>query len=283
MRRRLRSNAAQLHGLNAGPGPRIDFLKAACGRRPKSFDGKPKATVFPRSLVWRCPLTVESRVLRPTRVGNTRMPDQQHPLATREPVAEVRLLGRVPFEAFLTLQSRLVYEAGGLAEPRIVVLLCEHPDLITVGRAGSRGHIRFTNDQLQARATGHPLDQPGRWLRAARSRPIGRLSDRAAGSAGLDRGRVPAAIAAGDCRWVCGTERTRRDSPEASESGGDPGCWPMSAWRCAAGSPLMVRSSTSTPPCGATRLWTSFRRIRTGTAENRSWVASWPNGKRPLE
>ena len=67
------------------------------------------------------------------------MPDQERPLADREPVAEFRLLGRVPFEAFLALQSRLVYEAGGLAEPRIVVLLCEHPELITVGRAGSRG------------------------------------------------------------------------------------------------------------------------------------------------
>ncbi|NLF72733.1 MAG: hypothetical protein GX575_27170 [Candidatus Anammoximicrobium sp.] len=77
------------------------------------------------------------------------MPEPQRPAAAREPVAEFRLLGRVPFNAFLTLQNRLVYEAGGLTEPGIVVLLCEHPDLITVGRAGSRGHIRWTNDQLQ--------------------------------------------------------------------------------------------------------------------------------------
>jgi len=77
------------------------------------------------------------------------MSGQQQPDATREPVAEFRLLGRVPFDAFLALQSRLVYEAGGLTEPRIVVLLCEHPDLITVGRAGSRGHIRLTNDRLK--------------------------------------------------------------------------------------------------------------------------------------
>jgi lipoyl(octanoyl) transferase len=82
-------------------------------------------------------------------MGTAIMSAQQRPGATREPVAEFRLLGRVPFEAFRALQSRLVYEAGGLTEPRIVVLLCEHPDLITVGRAGSRGHIRFTNDQLK--------------------------------------------------------------------------------------------------------------------------------------
>ena len=77
------------------------------------------------------------------------MPDPQRLLAIREPGAEFRLLGRVPFDAFLGLQSRLVYEAGGMDEPRIVVLLCEHPDLITVGRAGSRGHVRFSNDQLK--------------------------------------------------------------------------------------------------------------------------------------
>ena len=75
--------------------------------------------------------------------------DPQRADVTSEPAAEFRLLGRVPFDALLSLQSRLVYEAGGLAEPRIVVLLCEHPDLITVGRAGSRGHIRLTSDQLK--------------------------------------------------------------------------------------------------------------------------------------
>lgn len=77
------------------------------------------------------------------------MPAPQRLPAARDPVAEFRLLGRVPFAAFLALQSRLVYEAGGWDEPRIVVLLCEHPDLITVGRAGSRGHIRFSHEQLK--------------------------------------------------------------------------------------------------------------------------------------
>lgn len=77
------------------------------------------------------------------------MPDAQRPREIRDAVAEFRLLGRVPFERALGLQRRLVYEAGELVEPRIVVLFCEHPDLITVGRAGSRGHVRWTNDQLK--------------------------------------------------------------------------------------------------------------------------------------
>lgn len=84
-----------------------------------------------------------------TSAGIVLMTDLQHPCERREAMAEFRLLGRVSFEAAAALQSRLVYEAGGLAEPRIVVLMCEHPDLITVGRAGSRGHVRFSSDQLK--------------------------------------------------------------------------------------------------------------------------------------
>lgn len=61
------------------------------------------------------------------------------------------LLGQVPFDDFLKLQRRLVYEAGGYPDGRITVLLCEHPELITVGRLGSRAHIRLTGEQLRSR------------------------------------------------------------------------------------------------------------------------------------
>ena len=44
-----------------------------------------------------------------------------------------------------------MYEAGGQDDGRITVLLCEHPALISVGRTGSRGHIRLTNEQLRMR------------------------------------------------------------------------------------------------------------------------------------
>jgi lipoyl(octanoyl) transferase len=63
-----------------------------------------------------------------------------------------------------------MFEAGGQAEPRIVILLCEHPNLLTVGRAGSRGHIRRTDQQLAreripvrwvARGGGCVLHAPG--------------------------------------------------------------------------------------------------------------------------
>ncbi len=89
---------------------------------------------------------------------------------TREPIIEFRMLGRVPFSNCLKLQNRLMFEASGQTEPRIVVLLCEHPNLLTVGRAGSRGHIRRTDQQLAheripvrwiARGGGCVLHAPG--------------------------------------------------------------------------------------------------------------------------
>jgi lipoyl(octanoyl) transferase len=61
------------------------------------------------------------------------------------------LLGLVDFDDCEQLQRRLVYEASGNDDGHIAVILCEHPPLITIGRAGSRGHIRLTNEQLRLR------------------------------------------------------------------------------------------------------------------------------------
>jgi len=67
----------------------------------------------------------------------------------RQTTVEFRMLGPVAFERCLALQERLAYEAGSQSDGRIVVLFCEHPDLITVGRLGSRGHIQLTDQQLR--------------------------------------------------------------------------------------------------------------------------------------
>jgi lipoate-protein ligase B len=63
--------------------------------------------------------------------------------------ADFYLLGEVDFDQALKLQRRLVFEAGDNIEPRLVVLLCEHADLVTIGRSGSREHVRMSNEQLQ--------------------------------------------------------------------------------------------------------------------------------------
>jgi len=74
-----------------------------------------------------------------------------------ERVLQVYLLGAVDFEAALRWQRRLVYAVSGDRESAYL-LLCEHPPLITVGRQGSRTHLRWDNDGLYVR------EWPLRWV-----------------------------------------------------------------------------------------------------------------------
>ncbi|HZZ73537.1 MAG TPA: hypothetical protein VFE24_14890 [Pirellulales bacterium] len=73
------------------------------------------------------------------------------PVAFEPPTVSAHLLGSVDFAAALALQRRLVYEAGEQFEPRIVLLICEHRPLIALGRAGSRAHVRLSDDELRRR------------------------------------------------------------------------------------------------------------------------------------
>jgi lipoyl(octanoyl) transferase len=67
-----------------------------------------------------------------------------------EPGLHAYLLGAVDFEAALRFQRRLHYEVA--AEPsQAALVLCEHPSIITVGRQGSRAHIRVEPRDLESR------------------------------------------------------------------------------------------------------------------------------------
>jgi len=75
-------------------------------------------------------------------------------LATTASAAEIALqvylLGEVDFEAGLRFQRRLHFEVSG-DRSRGALVLCEHPPLLTVGRQGSRAHIRAEPEELRAR------------------------------------------------------------------------------------------------------------------------------------
>jgi lipoyl(octanoyl) transferase len=149
---------------------------------------------------------------------------------------DVRLLGTVDFESALFLQERLVYEISGRDDLFGGLFLCEHPPLITVGRAGSRAHIGVDQKELTAsrldvrwlnrgggclvHAPGQlavypvvPLDRLGLGLREYRAQLIGCVLDvcrelgvpawpveQAAGVAG--RGGQFAFVGAAVKRWV---------------------------------------------------------------------------------
>lgn len=79
------------------------------------------------------------------------------------------LLGTIEWERLLLLQRRLIYEVSGNCSQSAVVL-CEHPPSVTIGREGSREHIRFEWSLLkrwgwpvlwQARGGGVMLHLPG--------------------------------------------------------------------------------------------------------------------------
>jgi lipoyl(octanoyl) transferase len=63
---------------------------------------------------------------------------------------QVYLLGTVEFEAALRFQRRLQYDVSG-DRSRAALILCEHPPLITIGRHGSRAHVRYESEELRAR------------------------------------------------------------------------------------------------------------------------------------
>jgi lipoyl(octanoyl) transferase len=63
----------------------------------------------------------------------------------------IHLLGTVDFEDCLALQRRLAYDAVSRADGRIVVLICEHSPLVTIGRGGSRAQVRLSGAELAQR------------------------------------------------------------------------------------------------------------------------------------
>ncbi len=76
----------------------------------------------------------------------------QLPRTVREqPAVEAYLLGTVDFDICLALQQRLVYETAGRTDGQISLLLCEHPLSITIGRQGSRAHLRLEPRELLSR------------------------------------------------------------------------------------------------------------------------------------
>lgn len=68
-----------------------------------------------------------------------------------EAPVHIHLLGQVDYEDCLSLQRRLAYDALTRADGRIIVLICEHSPLVTIGRGGSRGHVRLTGSELVER------------------------------------------------------------------------------------------------------------------------------------
>jgi lipoyl(octanoyl) transferase len=70
---------------------------------------------------------------------------------SQSPALEAFLLGQVDFDRTLALQQRLLTERRDSDDGQIVLLLCEHPPIITVGRGGSPGQIAMQSGLVRNR------------------------------------------------------------------------------------------------------------------------------------
>ncbi len=69
---------------------------------------------------------------------------------------QVYLLGTVDLAAALHLQRRLVYDVAG--DRGGVLVICEHPHAVSIGREGSRSHVGYESTELAQR------EWPLRWV-----------------------------------------------------------------------------------------------------------------------
>jgi lipoate-protein ligase B len=91
---------------------------------------------------------------------NTRSWREKH-LNDRKPICWVVNLGLLPYGPACALQSRVVQarKAGAIPD---VLLLCEHPHVITLGRNGKHEHLRASERLLaQMSITFHATDRGG--------------------------------------------------------------------------------------------------------------------------
>jgi lipoyl(octanoyl) transferase len=68
------------------------------------------------------------------------------------PLLHAHLFEQVPHDDFEHLQRRLAYEAASRNDGLISLLIAEHPQLITIGRVGSREHIQYDDAALAKQA-----------------------------------------------------------------------------------------------------------------------------------
>jgi lipoyl(octanoyl) transferase len=81
------------------------------------------------------------------------MKDHQEPSSgsPASPSVETFLLGRVDYSRCLELQQHLLRQVAQRDDGQIVLLVCEHPEVITVGRGGSPSQLASDHHVLRAR------------------------------------------------------------------------------------------------------------------------------------
>ena len=70
---------------------------------------------------------------------------------SRAPAVETFLLGQIPYLRCLEFQQRLHEQVSQRTDGQIVVLMCEHPDVISIGRGGRPSQVAASSHVLRSR------------------------------------------------------------------------------------------------------------------------------------
>lgn len=70
---------------------------------------------------------------------------------SESPAVQTYLLGQLSLRRLLRLQERIAMQIGSRDDGQICLLLCEHPEIVTVGRGGSPEAIRAESGLLRRR------------------------------------------------------------------------------------------------------------------------------------
>jgi lipoyl(octanoyl) transferase len=70
---------------------------------------------------------------------------------SQSPAVETFLLGQIPYLRCLEFQQRLLREVAQRDDGQIIVLMCEHPEVITVGRGGRPWQVASRSRLLRSR------------------------------------------------------------------------------------------------------------------------------------
>lgn len=84
------------------------------------------------------------------------MPSARFDPLSPTPAVEAHLLGQIALDRLLPLQDRVAEQIARRDDGQVCLLLCEHPEVITIGRGGSPAEVRndatpLRTGQLQAR------------------------------------------------------------------------------------------------------------------------------------
>lgn len=78
-------------------------------------------------------------------------PDNENTVRPHDGTLAVHLLGLVDYSALLGLQEYLVYDLSGRNDASGILLLCEHPPTISMGREATRRDLRIDQNDLEQR------------------------------------------------------------------------------------------------------------------------------------